>query len=75
VTPNVPAKIPPVNPKLKAGVGWRFVKPGDTLASIAKRYGTTEAALRGLNTANNLNRFSPGETIRVRYAAGPKTGK
>lgn len=74
-TPNVPAKIPPVNPNLKPGTGWRFVKPGETLASIAKKYGTTEAALRGLNTANNLNRFSPGETIRIRYAAGPKTGK
>jgi hypothetical protein len=74
-TPNVPAKIPPINPKLKAGTGWRFVKPGETVASAAKRFGVSEAMIRSLNTPNNLNRFSPGETIRIRYAAGPKTGK
>lgn len=75
VTPNIPAKIPPINPKLKPGVGWVFVKPGETVESVAKKYHTTAAAIRGLNTANNLNRFSPGETIRIRGAAGPKTGK
>lgn len=74
-TPNVPGKIPPINPNLKAGTGWRFVKPGETVASVAKKYGVSESVIRSLNSANALNRFSAGETIRIRSVAGPKTGK
>lgn len=71
VTP-IPTKIPPINPKQKTGAGWVFVKPGMTVDQIAARYHTTAANIRALNTSNALNRFSPGETIRIRGAAGPK---
>jgi hypothetical protein len=70
--PGSTVKSPPINPSYKTGRGWVSVKPGQTVASIAKKYNTTEAAIRGLNSANALNRFSPGETIRIRGAAGPK---
>lgn len=70
--PSSTVKIPPVNPAYKPGRGWVFVKPGQTVASLAKQFNTTEAAIRGLNSANALNRFSPGETIRIRGAAGAK---
>lgn len=73
--PQPPAKIPPINPNLAPGTGWRFVKPGETVASVAKKFKVSEATIRSLNSANALNRFSSGETIRIRGAAGPKTGK
>lgn len=63
---------PPLNPALKKGVGWDWVRKNDTLASIAARWpGATTATLKQLNTANALNRLTPGEAIRVRAAAGP----
>lgn len=64
----------PTNSGLKPGVGWIFVKPGQTIASIVKASGgrITEAQIRQYNSANALNRFSNNETIRIRGAAGPK---
>lgn len=70
--PSGGTKVTPVNPAYAVGRGWVKVKPGQTVASIAKQYHTTEAAIRSFNSANALNRFSPGETIRIRGAAGPK---
>jgi hypothetical protein len=65
---------PATNPTVAPGVGWIFVKPGQTVASIVKasKGKITEAQIRQYNTANALNRFSPGETIRIRGRAGAK---
>jgi hypothetical protein len=54
---------------LPAGQGWTRVKPGDSIAGIAKRTGITVAKLYA------LNRLTPGEWVRVRGLAGPRPPK
>ncbi|MGD9694525.1 MAG: LysM peptidoglycan-binding domain-containing protein [Thermoleophilia bacterium] len=44
--------------------GYR-VQPGDSLASIASRYGTTPAALAALNGLSNPNRIVAGTTLSI----------
>ncbi len=41
-------------------------RPGDTLWSIAQRYGTTVTELSRLNGLNNPNVVYPGQIIRVK---------
>jgi len=41
------------------------VKSGDTLAAIAKRYGTTSSALARANNISNPNRISVGQKLTV----------
>lgn len=73
-----PAPTPTPTPTptpLKAGVGWDWVRKGDTLAKIAARWpGVTVSSLRQLNSPGSLNRLTVGEAIRVRGKAGPKPG-
>lgn len=46
-----------------------IVQRGETLASIARRYGTTIGALVALNNIPNPDRIKPGQQIRIRSAA------
>ncbi len=46
-----------------------IVRRGETLASIARRYGTTVGALVALNNITNPDRITPGQQIRIRSAA------
>jgi polysaccharide biosynthesis protein PslG len=48
-----------------------IVQRGETLASIARRYGTTIGALVALNNLPNPDRIVPGQQIRIRNAAQP----
>jgi LysM repeat protein len=60
--------IPPVTPP-PAGSTYT-VKAGDTLSSIAAKFGTSWQALAKLNELPNANRLEVGQKLRVRAVAG-----
>jgi LysM repeat protein len=41
------------------------IKPGDTLTSIAIKYGTTVAAIASLNNITNINNISVGQLLFI----------
>lgn len=47
------------------------IKKGDNLSAIAKRYGTTVAALAKANNIKNANLIIAGKTLKVPNAEGP----
>lgn len=51
------------------------VRRGDTLWDIARKYGTTTAALRRLNGLNRSSRIYIGQTLLVGGNAGSSTGE
>lgn len=54
---------------IPAGTGggnYYVARPGDSLWTIAQRYGTTVSALTRLNALSNPNMIYPGQVIRVR---------
>lgn len=59
---------PPTNPPPAAG-GVHIVQPGETLASIAARYGTTWSALASANNIFNPNTIYAGQRLII--PAGP----
>lgn len=52
--------------KAKPKEEYYTVKKGDTLTSIARRYGTTWQKLKELNGIKNANLIYPGQKIRVK---------
>lgn len=48
-----------------AGPGWIRVRRGDTLSELAKKHGTTVAALRALNDLPGNNLIIVGQRLRV----------
>jgi hypothetical protein len=61
-------------PAGKRGYGWAQVQRGDSVKSFATRNGTTETAIRGLNSVSTLNRLTIGEWLKTRSTANPATG-
>lgn len=64
-TPKPPPKVTPAAPKKP--VSYK-VKSGDTLSSIAKKYGTTWQALWTYNTTAGVR---PADTIKTLKSRGP----
>lgn len=63
---KVPAPKAPAKPALKATEGGTYtVKPGDSLAKIAKAQKTTIAALVKLNSIKNRNLIRVGQVIKL----------
>lgn len=60
---------PKPKPAPKPSTSTYTVKRGDTLGSIAKRYGTTWQALQKLNGLKNANLIYPGQKLKVKGAA------
>ena len=54
----------------KNGLLWYRIKPGDTLGSIAAKFGTTTARLKANNpaTIKNINLIYAGDAIVIRRA-------
>ena len=46
------------------------VKPGDTLTAIAKRYGTTAAAIAATNGIADPNKIRAGQALSIAVATG-----
>jgi LysM repeat protein len=58
-----------VNAKLaakKPAAVYYTVRRGDTLSAIARRYGTSVAAIQRLSGIKNPNKIYVGQTIRVK---------
>lgn len=53
------------------GAGTHLVAPGDTLAAIAARYGTTVNAIAAANNLPNPNLIRPGQHLAVPAPDGP----
>jgi membrane-bound lytic murein transglycosylase D len=64
VVPVEVAAAEPAEPGRAADRSYR-VQRGDTLATIAKRFGTTEADLARKNGLHNKHRISAGQRLRV----------
>lgn len=68
-----PAATPaPTTPQVSS-VGTYVVRRGDTLSGIARRHGTTVAALASLNNIRNVNLIWVGQVLRVPGTAGAAT--
>lgn len=60
IYPGQEIKLPSVNNEIVY-----VVKPGDTLSTIAEKYGTTYQELARINNIENPNLIYPGEKIRI----------
>ena len=61
-----PSKTPKPKPSKTPGASKTYtVKPGDTLSSIAIRFGTTVKALQRLNGIKDPTLIKPGQVIKV----------
>jgi LysM repeat protein len=60
-----PTTPPPTTPPPSTGTGTYVVKPGDTLSSIAARFGTTVQQLAALNGITNVNLIYVGQVLKV----------
>ena len=49
------------------------VRPGETLSRVAARYGTSVDALVRLNGLKSADRFTPGQTLRVRASGSSQS--
>lgn len=62
----VNSMLKPSNEPKKEEGDYYIVKPGDSLARIAQKYGTTWQVLMHLNNIKNPNLIYPGERIKVK---------
>jgi membrane-bound lytic murein transglycosylase D len=58
------ASLPQAAPET-AQISMHQVRRGETLSTIAQRYGTSVRTLMALNNLSNPNRISPGQQLRV----------
>jgi LysM repeat protein len=56
-------------------VQWHYVRCGQTLASIARMYGTSVSYLAAINGIANPNRIYAGQSLCVRKGAAPPPPK
>ena len=65
---SVQAKVNELLKKPASAAVWYTVKSGDTLSAIARKYGTTVAAIQKLNPTliKNVNLIITGWKIRVK---------
>ncbi len=59
------ANNPNPNDSINTGSVFYTVEVGDTLSSIAKRYGTTVQELATINNISNPNLIYPGQSLRI----------
>jgi len=65
ITPSNNVNTRPTNPATPVKK-YHSVRSGETLSAIAKKYGTTVAAIQKLNPKLNPNRLQVGQKIRVK---------
>lgn len=73
--PASAAKAPAAEPAKAAGPVYATVRTGDTLASVAKRNGTSAATLIKLNKVKNPALIRPGQKLRLPDKAPVATAK
>ncbi|MGN0742341.1 MAG: LysM peptidoglycan-binding domain-containing protein, partial [Candidatus Fimadaptatus sp.] len=55
----------PLSARTRSFTGYCEVQPGDTLGSIARRYGASAAGLRAANALDAQAEPAPGRILRV----------
>jgi membrane-bound lytic murein transglycosylase D len=63
-----------VPPNKRVRVREHVVRNGETLSGIAKRYGTTVAAIQEANNIKRANRLRVGQRLRIPLAATRRSG-
>lgn len=71
ILPEVPTQPPAPNPD--SAVDTYLIQPGDTLSTIAARFGTTWEHLQAINGIQNPDLILAGQRIRVRGEAMTRT--
>jgi GH25 family lysozyme M1 (1,4-beta-N-acetylmuramidase) len=65
LTVPVAVEIPAENGNTSGSQRTHAVRPGDSLTSIAIKYGTTVAAIASLNNITNINNISVGQLLYI----------
>lgn len=63
------------NTLTSSNAGTYTVKSGDTLSSIASKYGTSVATLTSINKLSNANLLLVGQTLKLSATSSTTTGK
>jgi lysozyme len=63
------------NTSTSSNAGTYTVKSGDTLSSIASKYGTSVATLTSVNKLSNANLLLVGQTLKLSATSSTTTGK
>lgn len=69
--------VPTAQPPPSGGTGeaiWHTVQPGETLSSIARRYGTTWQTIARANNLSNPNQIYVGQKLKIPTSGGTTTG-
>jgi len=70
-----PPAQPPAQPSGGTGTFiWHTVQPGETLSSIALRYGTTWQAIAQANSLSNPNQIYVGQKLKIPTTSGGSSG-
>jgi LysM repeat protein len=70
-----PPAQPPSQPSGGTGTFiWHTVQPGETLSSIALRYGTTWQAVAQANSLSNPNQIYVGQKLKIPTTSGGSSG-
>ncbi|MGH7859098.1 MAG: LysM peptidoglycan-binding domain-containing protein [Candidatus Binatia bacterium] len=65
VTARIVASTAEERPAARSVARSHRVRPGETLASIAKRYGTTVSAIQSANALRSAHRIRAGQLLRI----------
>ena len=74
--PSAATAVPTAQPSPSGTEGaiWHTVQPGETLSSIARRYGTTWQTLARANNLSNPNQIYVGQKLKIPTSGGTTTG-
>jgi lysozyme len=68
------ATATPSTPSGQTGTIWHTVQPGETLSSIARRYGTTWQAIAEANNLVNPSQIYAGQQLKIPTSGGTSGG-
>jgi len=73
-TAEPPADTQPPSSGSSGGTVWHTVQNGETLSSIARRYGTTWQAIANANNLSNPNNIYVGQKLKIPSGSGDSSG-
>lgn len=72
--PAATAVVPPAEPSEGTGTVWHTVQQGETLSSIARRYGTSWQTIAQANGIVNPNQIYVGQKLKIPASTGSTSG-
>jgi LysM repeat protein len=73
-TPTPMPTSPPASGGQQDGVVWHTVQPGETLSSLARRYGTTWQAIAQANSISTPSQIYAGQRLKIPTSGGSSGG-